>query len=130
MIERATSYRRIKRLAPNWGLVISDEIYYLIEVMDGRDVGVWAFEPYENGFQTHAHMSKEYRGAKAAFSARCAFAWMFDITCCGIIFAVIPEPLHHVHVMARHIGMKYNGKTKGFRKYSMLDRELNIWRAA
>lgn len=130
MIERATSYRRIKRVAPNWTLVVSDELYYLIEVRDGRDVGVWAFEPCENGFRVHANMSKEYRGAKAAVSARSAFEWMFENTKCGIIFAGIPEFMHHVQMMACHIGMTFDGKTQDFREYSMIRQELNIGRAA
>ena len=53
MIERTHNYRRIKGLAPEWELVVSDKVYYLVEM---NDDGAHKFEyrhvqvPVEKGF--------------------------------------------------------------------------------
>ncbi len=130
MIERTTSYRRVKKLAPDWPLIPSIEVYYLIDVSGDTDTGVWAFVPYQGGFQVHAMMGPHCRGKRAAFSAISAFKWVFENTDCVTIFAEISAKLRHVHIMARHVGMSFDKIDGGLRCFSMARTEFNERKAA
>ncbi len=119
MIERSMDFRRIKRLAP-WALCISDKVYYLIDSVNGEDVGIWLFHPNSGGFQVHAYMTEGHRGRRAAQSVRECFTWIFTHTDAKKIVAAIPRTYKEVHVMARHVGMKFDGfDTRTFRCYSL-----------
>jgi len=119
MIERCFDYRRVKRLA-KWPLCVSDEVYYLIDVEDGEDIGVWFFHPNNDAFQVHASMKEGNRGRRAAQSVRECFRWMFAHTKTKKIIAAIPKDYREVHVMARHVGMTFDGiDVRDFRCYSL-----------
>lgn len=104
MIEHVRDFRRVKRLA-GWDIHISSRTLYLVEVEDGKDVGVWMFTPHEDVLTIHANM--QTTGAKAAKSAREAFKWIFGHTDWQNVFAVIPGDLRHVQAMACHVGMEF-----------------------
>ena len=117
MIERSQEYRRILKLT-DWELVVSPQVFYLIDTDDGRDVGLWGFHPHEGDLMVHAKMDREHRGAYAAESVRQAFAWIFQNTTTSAIVAAIPDESRHVHFMARHVGMALTGIDEaGFRCY-------------
>jgi len=119
MIERCLDYRRVKRLAP-WPLCISDTVYYLVDVEEGEDIGVWFFHPNNNSLQIHVNMKEGHRGRRAAQSGRECFGWMFEHTSTKKIVAAIPKDYREVHVMARHVGMTFDGiDARGCRCYSL-----------
>ncbi len=120
MLERVTEYRRIKRISdanPSldgkmWDLVISREVFYLMEVLRGKDSGVWAFHPCDDGYAIHAALGPECRGKKAKRSVLAAMAWIFSHTDAEHIVARIPVKFRAVRTLARAVGMKlaYKGK--------------------
>lgn len=119
MIERCFDLRRVKHLA-DWELCISQKIIYLVDVEDGKDVGVWAFHTYKDGYMVHASMGEGYRGARAAKSLLDSFKWMFTHTSTGIIFAEIPIAFRKVHFIVRHVGMRFDGiEAESLRCYSL-----------
>lgn len=122
MIERCLDYRRVKRLA-SWPLCISDTMYYLIDVENGEDIGVWFFHPNGDAFQVHACMKDRHRGRRAARSVKECFRWMFTNTDTKRIVAAIPDAYREVCYMARHVGMSFAGVDgRAFRCYT-LDRQ-------
>lgn len=124
MIERCFDLRRVKRLA-DWDLCISRKIIYLIDTEDGKDIGLWTFYPRKNGYVVHADMDKDHRGVRAAKSASDSFEWIFKHTDAEIIIAEIPIKYRKVHVMARHVGMNFDGVgMRGFRCYSLAKQTL------
>lgn len=120
MIERATSYRRVKALAPDWDLVVSDKIYYLVETENGEDVGVICYHPCDvDGLLMHVNLGDKCRGARAAQAYRNAFAWMFENTDCDMLLGRIPQAYRAARFMARTVGGKFNGiDIDGLRCYS------------
>lgn len=121
MIERCQDYRRIKKF-PDWPLWISSRVYYLIEVKDGIDLGVWTFEPAAKSnidFTIHASLGEDCRGKDAIGSARQAFHWMFMNTDCAHIHASIPNDKRHAQFMASWSGMKLQSSDKKRRNYKI-----------
>ena len=111
MIERTHEYRRIKRLAPSWELVVSDQIFYLVVVDDsGVDVGIICFHPvpYETGLLMHVDLGKTCRGRCAAQAYRDAFSWIFSNTDETILRGRIPSTQQPAHVMAVHCGGRFD----------------------
>ncbi len=132
MIERTNDYRRVKHLTDAnpidaetpWDLTISSKVFYLIEVQDGKDVGVWAFEPVENNaYEMHTAMSPACRGKSAVDSAIAAFVWLYDKTDADRIIAPMFTRLKHAHRIPRMVGLVYEGIQDGFKIYTM-NREL------
>lgn len=121
MIERTKNYRRIKGLAPKWDLVVSDKVYYLVEVKNGEDVGAVCFHPCEkDGLMVHIVFSKQHRGKLASKSIKAAFQWLFDNTKHDNIVALIPTDFRRVHFLARNVGMNSDGIEENlFRCYSI-----------
>jgi len=110
MIERTKDYRRIKGLAPKWDLVVSDEVYYLVEMENGEDIGAIVFHPTdEPGMLMHVALGPECRGARAGEAYRNAFEWMFTNTDCEKLLGRIPETYQHARVMAQNIGGEFTG---------------------
>ena len=111
MIEHITSnFRRVKALAPMWDMTISPEIYYLIVVDGGEDLGTMVFVPCdEEGLLMHVELGHDCRGAKAAKAYNEAFQWMFDNTDYETLLGRIPGETRHARVMARHVGAKFEG---------------------
>lgn len=79
---------------------------YLLE-NDPDPVGFWAFQPEIGALRIHAHFLPEYRGRKAAESARRAFNWIFENTLQEKIVARIPESSKRASVIARWSGMRF-----------------------
>lgn len=105
-------------------MIISDEVFYLIAVRAGLDVGVLVFVPcdeddFGDGLVVHSELGAECRGSSAAAAVRAAFAWIFENTNYADIFAEVPRKLRHVHVMARHAGMEFVGVEHNLRCYRM-----------
>jgi hypothetical protein len=132
MIERTKDYRRVKRLAlanpidqdTPWDLIISSDVIYLIEVKDGVDVGVWCFEPKENGeYDMHTAMAPECRGKAAIESGLDAIRWFYENTDANKIIAPVPKNLKHAQRIPRAAGLVYEG-VQGERKIYKMNREL------
>ena len=104
MIERCTDYRRIKKF-PDWKMQVSSEIYYLMEIKDGVDLGVWTFHPWRDGLMIHASLICS--GKEAKRSARNAFEWIFRNTDFKKIYAGIPNNKRPAQFMATMAGMKF-----------------------
>ena len=98
---------------------ISQDTYYLIEVKDGEDKGVWLFHPYEDGFMIHANFSESCRGKAAADSARNAFKWIFDHTSTKIIYAGIHNSKRNVQMLACAVGFAFLRKIESYRIYTL-----------
>lgn len=111
MIERVTSnFRRVKAMAPQWDLIISDKIYYLAVVEGGEDRGVMVFHPCDQeGLLMHVELGHDCRGAKAAKAYGEAFQWVFDNTGYDELYGRIPGETRHARVMARHVGAEFEG---------------------
>lgn len=126
MIERTKSYRRIKKLAPEWELVVSDEIYYLVETQDGEDIGAICFHPCdEDGLLMHVSLGNDCRGARAGEAYFNAFKWMFDNTECEKLIGRIPKEYRGARVMARNVNGQFNGiDCDGLRCYSVMKRDF------
>lgn len=86
MIERTFDYRRVIRLVP-WMPVVSSKFFYLIETVDGEDLGVWTLREFWDALLIHADMSPKCRGKDAVVSMRNAFKWIFENTRFKEIFA-------------------------------------------
>lgn len=131
-IERTEDYRRVKRLVDanpidqesEWKLTISRDVFYLIEVQDGEDVGVWCFDPTENGdYEMHAAMSKACRGKAAVTSGLDAIRWIYENTDANTIIAPVPEYLKYAQRIPIAAGLVYEGMKHGRKIYKM-QREL------
>ncbi len=111
MIECITSnFRRVKALAPQWDMTISDKVYYLMVVDGGEDVGVMVFHTCdEPGLLMHVELGHDCRGAKASAAYNEAFQWIFDNTEHEILLGRIPGTTQHARVMARHVGADFTG---------------------
>ena len=133
MIERSESYRRIKKIEPEWNLIISNRLHYLIAMIDDRDVGVMCFHPHEDypsSAMMHVSFLPEFRGRAALRGYTDAFSWIFANTEYDRIVAEIPQEMRAAHFMARHAGATFDGVEEGFRKYSLLRQNFQIRRAA
>ncbi len=119
IIERCKDFRRIVRIS-DWLVNISPTCYYLMEVKNGKDLGVWGFHRYSDGLMVHVNMSADCRGKAAADSARNAFKWIFDNTDTKMIYALIPAVNRKTQVLAVFVGLSfiYNDK-KGNRCYKL-----------
>ncbi len=117
MIERCFDYRRIKKF-PAWHVLISDEVYYLMEIKCGKDLGLWTFHPWFDGLLIHANVGDECRGRDAVASAKDAFKWIFENTGCRKIYAAIPNDKRPAQFVASWAGMtwQYNDETKRYYK--------------
>ena len=120
MIKRCTDLRRIKRLAPEWDLIFSHRIYYLVEEKDGEDLGVIVFVPVNGILMIHVELGKKCRGKQAVKICMDAFNWVFQNTDCEDIIAEIPLHNRPAHFVARHAGMDFEGIVeKALRCYSL-----------
>jgi hypothetical protein len=128
MIERTEDYRRVKRItAANpmsedspWELIISNDLFYLIEVQDGQDVGVWCFEPDPDlGYLMHTAMTPACRGRNAIKSGLNAIGWLYDNTDAEQIIAPVPVHLRHAQLIPRNAGLEYMGGNEKVKYYKM-----------
>ncbi len=131
-LERTQDYRRVKRLTlanpidedTPWDLTISRNVFYLIEVKDGQDVGVWCFEPENNGdYVMHTAMSPACRGKAAIDSGLDAIRWLYEHTEANNIIAPVPKRLKHAQRIPRAAGLVYEGTQDDSKIYKM-NREL------
>ena len=122
MIERCFDYRRIKKF-PEWKVQVSREIYYLMEIQDGKDLGVWTLHEGFDGMLIHASLGEGCRGRDAVNSARNAFHWIFDNTFCTKIYACIPNDKRPAQLVAKWAGMawQYNDEDKRYYKIEYFD---------
>lgn len=106
MIEATKDFRRVKRVWPN-PMEIGGDCHYLMETTDGRDGGVWAFYPFDNGFMVHVNLGRECRGKMAKTSAMNAFDWIWRNTDVSVIYAAIPEERKDVCLFAQAVGFGF-----------------------
>lgn len=127
-IERTQDYRRVKRLLdtnPSEGetyadLIISHKVFYLIEVKNENDVGVWFFVPMDNGvYEMHGTMSSACRGKDAVDSGLDAIRWIYENTDADNIIAPVPIHLKHAQRIPRAAGLVYEGIKGDFKAYTM-----------
>lgn len=122
MIERTLDYRRVKKIV-EWPLTISREIIYLIDVKDGKDLGVWSFFKNvdgSNSYVIHADLGAMVRGRKAIESAKAAFKWIFDNTKIDFIIASVEKHRKDVCYMAVYAGMESLGINGDFKNFKLL----------
>ena len=127
MIERCMDLRRIKRISDanpdmtgfRWSLPFTPQVYYLMEVDKGEDLGVWAYEPHEGDLRGHAAMGPKCRGRDAIRSLKESFDWIWRNTDCRRIIADIPVSYTHVLMFVRNAGMCYQSENAGIRRYCM-----------
>jgi len=106
MIERCTDYRRIKKF-PDWRMLVSHEVFYLMEVKDGKDLGVWTLHPWRDGLLVHVNLGDGCKGKDAKQSAIDIHQWIFANTHYKTIYAKIhndKRPAQFISIMA---GMKF-----------------------
>ncbi len=117
MIERCFDYRRIKKF-PEWKVQVSSEIFYLMEIQDGKDLGVWTLHKGFDGMLIHASLGDRCRGANVVKSAKAVFRWIFENTDCKAIYACIPNDKRPAQFVASWAGMtwQYNDETKRYYK--------------
>lgn len=118
MIERSQDYRRIKKLTDH-ELIVSCEVFYLIVVTSGVDLGVMLFHPYKDALLMHVEMTLGCRGRIASNAYREAMDWIFENTPFGVIYGEIPEDNRPAHLMARKAGASFDGIEDGLRLYSI-----------
>lgn len=126
MIEHTRDFRRVKRLSDAnppfgldpWDIKIQHDVFYLVE-KNKKDIGVWCFEPHEEGYLMHAAMGPECRGGKAVSSALDAIDWFFTNTSNDHFFAAVPEQYKHVHVICRNTGLWHLKNKDRYRVYTM-----------
>lgn len=121
MIERCTDYRRIKKFL-ECPVCVSSEIYYLMEIKDGVDLGVWILHPTihdTTNLTGHANLGDGCRGRDALTSARDAFEWIFTNTDFKFIVAKIPNVKRHAQFMVRWAGMQPSGSSDVDRSYEI-----------
>jgi len=90
-----------------WLVNITPTCYYLMEVQDGKDKGVWGFHRFLDGLMVHVYMNEEYRGRCAAKSAIDAFDWIFSNTDTRIIYALIPDINRKAQFLAVFAGLSF-----------------------
>ncbi len=86
---------------------MTSEIFYLMEIKNGEDLGVWVIHPWRDGLMIHVRMGENCRGRKAVDSAKSAFKWLFENTEFKIIYAAIPSKTRTAQFVASWSGMKY-----------------------
>ncbi len=123
MIESTFDFRRVGRLAEEEP-VISGDLYFLLEVENGKDIGLWTLHRCEGGLRIHADMSPDCRGKKAIASARSAFNWIFQNTKYDIIYAGIPTERKDACQIASRAGMIFKWFFNGDKIY-----EVKKWAA-
>ncbi len=123
MIERTFDYRRIHRLAQEVP-IISNRLYFLIEMEKDKDIGLWTLHRCEGGLRIHADMGVDCRGKKAIASARSAFNWVFKNTNYDIIYAGIPVKEKAACQIASRAGMNFKRFFNGEKVY-----EVKKWAA-
>ncbi len=106
MIEHSREFRRIKKLWP-WRIVTSIDSYFLIEVKEKEDLGVWFAHRCRKGLLFHASMGDKCRGKEAAKSGRDAIAWLFKNTETPVIYASIPPERRAARMLTRYVGFEF-----------------------
>ena len=106
MIERCTDYRRIKKW-PDWHMIVSSEVIYLMEVKDGIDLGVWTLHPWSDGLLVHVNLGDDCIGKDAKASAISVHQWIFANTPHTNIYAKIHNDKRHAQFIAIAAGMTF-----------------------
>ena len=107
MIEHCRDFRRVKRIFDH-NIYIASDGYYLMEVQEGKDLGVCFFHPHKDGLMMHVNYTEGCRGKDAAQSMKNAFKWIFNNTSCNVIYADIPAGKKNVHMFACGIGFEFD----------------------
>lgn len=118
MIEDCRDFRRVKKFLSR-EIDISRENFYLMEVQNGEDLGVWHLHPCLDGVCIHADLGDKCRGKDAVASARDVFEWIFQNTHNKIIYAAIPEEVRTACMVATWAGMTYQVTEQNCRLYSI-----------
>ena len=108
MIQHSRDFRRIKRIC-DYPINADHNVYYLLETVNGKDMGCWLFNPFLDGYAIHATLSEECRGRAAVGSAREAIEWIFDHTSTATIYAAIPPEKRNVCALAVVVGFQFTG---------------------
>ncbi len=122
MIERCKDFRRIHKIFDG---PINIGGIYLVEVLDGKDLGAWGFYRIDDGFEVHVTLAPECRGHDAAQSARAAFGWIWKNTDAPVIYAAIPFDKKAVMMLANVVGFKFIFSDDERRCYK-LERSINL----
>lgn len=106
MIERTQDQARVQKFRDTSGDPIEDS-YYLLEVVDGEDLGVWYFHPCEDGMMIHVGMSEKCRGSKAADSGRRAMKWIHGEMGAKTIYVGVNPRRHDIRSLVCSVGFEF-----------------------
>ena len=106
MIEPCRDFRRLKRIS-DLPVHISPNIFYLMEVENGEDLGAWMAHPFGDGLSLHAYLGIHCRGKAALTSALSALDWLFNHNSVNVIYAVIPYFRRDVRNLANAVGFRF-----------------------
>lgn len=125
MIERTYSDSRVQSVLSNKELnrragkvpveayrpSIQHDIYYLMAVRDGKDIGTIVFHCIDNPilYQAHVNYLPEHWGEGLSQYSIEAIQWMFDNTRCQKIIALSPDCYPEVVKHALKCGFKEEG---------------------
>lgn len=121
MIEHVKDFRRIKRCS-GFPVHISPQWYYLIEVKEGDDIGVFVFHPFEDGLSVHVDLGEKCRGKVATDAVRRAFEWIFANTDVNVIHAIVPNDRKDVCNMVYITGFRLDHCDSDGNKHYRLER--------
>ena len=119
MIQRTFDYRIVNRFA-SWPVIVSSEIFYLIERNGEENWGLWALHEHEDGVMIHADMGSKCRGKKAIESIKNAFKWIFSNTGFKKIYAGIPKDNKPACIVASMGGMQFTGLNNNLRNFVLI----------
>ncbi len=119
MIERTFDYRIVNRLKGTWRIIVSSDVFYLLETNGKEALGLWSLHKYDDGVMIHADMGPKCRGRKAIESAKAAFAWIFRNTKFKKIYAKIPKENLPAQRIASLAGMRFRGILDEYRTFEL-----------
>lgn len=100
-MERTFDYRKVKAILgfnPPLGL----DFIYLLD----NEINMWACNPFKDGIEIHAEMSRLCRGKDAIRSGKEAVKWIFDNTDFNKIYATISIQRKDACLVASNAGME------------------------
>lgn len=102
-------------------LVVSDEIFYLVESDGGKDVGLVCLCPWKDDtLIAQVNLGEDCRGRKAGEAYRNALEWAFRETNYTNVFGIINSENKASRFMARNVNFKFGGiDCDGYRCYNM-----------
>ncbi|MEH6525914.1 MAG: hypothetical protein V7723_07550 [Sneathiella sp.] len=119
MITETRDFRKIGKFTP-WKTNLSPLVRYVMDIKDGQDRGIWAFEPYLDGMLIHG--CTNLKGLDVKISVRQALKWAFETLDCSVIYSVAEKGRQDIQVMSIAAGGR-RSHTKGDNVYFKIEAE-------